>query len=130
MADQTELFITRADLERLQRLIEQNGSGPRAHLADMLEGELSRAQVCDDVPRNVVTMNSAVVFEDEETGARREVTLCYPHEVRGEAGRVSVLAPVGSALIGLSVGQSIEWPVPKGRRRLRIVSVALPGRAA
>jgi regulator of nucleoside diphosphate kinase len=122
------ILVSTDDLERLQRLIEQNQDGRNAPQADLLEQELLRAEALppERMPAGVVRMNSTVLFEDEETHVRRQVTLCYPAESRGEDGRVSVLAPVGSALLGLSVGQSIEWPVPGGRRRLRIVAVPRP----
>jgi regulator of nucleoside diphosphate kinase len=69
-------------------------------------------------------MNSVVSFEDLETGQRSEVTLVYPSASSGTEGRVSIFAPIGSALLGLSVGDSIEWPVPGGRsRRLRVTAV-------
>jgi regulator of nucleoside diphosphate kinase len=69
-------------------------------------------------------MNSLVSFEDLETGERSQVTLVYPSATSGTEGRVSILAPIGSALLGLSVGDAIEWPVPGGRsRRLRVTAV-------
>ena len=78
-----------------------------------------------DVPEDVVTMHSQVSYIDETTGERRRVTLVYPDEADVPAGRVSVLAPVGAALLGLSTGQTIEWEFPKGaHRRLRVLAVA------
>ncbi|HEX5747400.1 MAG TPA: nucleoside diphosphate kinase regulator [Archangium sp.] len=133
MTHERRIIVTETDLERLQRVIEQYSGGRNATLAEMLDLELARAEVTSSqkVPPDVVTMNSTVVFEDEETGARREVTLCYPWDARSDEGRVSVLAPVGSALIGLSVGQSIDWPMPGGRTRtLRIVAVPYQPEAA
>lgn len=133
MTQERRIIVTETDLSRLQRVLDLHGEGRNAELAEMLEQELSRAEVMSpqEVPADVVTMNSTVVFEDEETGSRREVTLCYPQDARSDEGRISVLAPVGSALIGLSVGQSIQWPVPGGRTRtLRIVAVPYQPEAA
>lgn len=133
MSKQRRITLTETDLERLQRLVEQHSGGHNAGLAEMLEQELDRAQVTSpqDVPPGVVTMNSVVVYEDEETGAHRKVTLCYPWDARSDAGRISVLAPIGSALIGLSVGQSIAWPLPGGRTKtLRVISVPYQPEAA
>ncbi len=133
MTQERRIIVTETDLERLQRTIEQHGGGRNAELAELLEQELARADVtsAQDVPPDVVTMNSTVVFEDEDTGSRREVTLCYPRDARSDEGRISVLAPIGSALIGLSVGQSIQWPVPGGRTKtLRIVAVPYQPEAA
>ena len=91
-----------------------------------LQAELDRADVLPaaDVPDDVVTMHSQVYYVDETTGERRAVTLVYPHEADIAKGRVSVLAPVGAALLGLSTGQSIDWGFPHGvRRRLRVLEV-------
>lgn len=133
MTSEQSLFVTETDLNRLRRVIDQYGGGRNAELAEHLEAELARAEVVDSrqVPPQVVTMNSVVVFEDEETGERREVTLVYPQDARSEEGRISILAPIGSALIGLSVGQTIQWPLPGGRtKRLRIVAVPYQPEAA
>ncbi|WP_224247911.1 nucleoside diphosphate kinase regulator [Hyalangium gracile] len=127
------IIVTETDLDRLQRVIEVHGAGRNAELAEMLEQELARAEVrsSHDVPPGVVTMNSTVIYEDVETGQRRQVTLCYPQDASSDEGRISVLAPIGSALIGLSEGQAIEWPVPGGRtRHLRIVAVPYQPEAA
>lgn len=133
MSQNPHLIVTDIDLERLQRVVEQHGGGRNAELVDLLEAELAGAEVTSPqaISPDVVTMNSTVVFEDEQTGERRQVTLVYPKDAKSEEGRVSVLAPVGSALIGLSVGQVIEWPLPGGRsRRMRIVAVPYQPEAA
>lgn len=82
-------------------------------------------------PGNVVTMNSRVVFKDEETSESREVSLVYPKDSDPQQGRISVFAPVGAALLGLSVGQTIDWPLPQGRlKRYRVVEVVYQPEAA
>lgn len=115
------LCITQDDLERLSHLLEgQSGRFAR------LEGELARATVVPrgEIPRDVVTMNSRVVFENETTGERRELTLVYPRDADIDAGKISVLVPVGTALLGLRVGQSIDWELPSGgRHRYRVIEV-------
>jgi len=125
------IVVSRSDFDRLQKVIEQHSDGRIAALAEALDEELSRAEVVADakMPPNVVTMNSTVVFLDEETGARREVVLCYPEDARGGGeGRISILSPIGSALLGLEVGQSIDWPVHNGAvRRLTILEVPSRG---
>ncbi|QDE90773.1 transcription elongation factor GreAB [Myxococcus xanthus] len=126
MRSEQTLIVTEADLERLRQVVDHNGGGRTAEFAEMLDAELTRARVVasEAVPPDVVTMNSKVVFEDEQTGERREVTLVYPRDASSDDGRISVLAPIGSALIGLTVGQTITWPLPGGRsKRLRIVAV-------
>ena len=78
----------------------------------------------DRIPENIVTMNSCLIYSDESAGTTREVELVYPDEAAPMAGRVSVLAPVGCALLGLSAGQSIDWNFPNGEvHRLRVERV-------
>lgn len=92
-----------------------------------LSAELNNAVVVDScrVPPDVVTMNSRVLFEDESTSERRAVTIVFPQQADASPGSISVLAPIGTALLGLAVGQSIVWPFPDGEahclRVLRII---------
>ncbi|HNQ57555.1 MAG: nucleoside diphosphate kinase regulator [Burkholderiales bacterium] len=114
-----ELLIADTDYARLALL-----AGHEA-----LAEELSRATVVptDRMPTNVVRMYSRVTYLDERSGERREVELVFPEEADLAHGKVSVLAPVGSALLGLETGQSIEWPFPDGHvRRLRVESTLAP----
>jgi regulator of nucleoside diphosphate kinase len=123
------IVITREDSTRLCDLIGEIEGGRDAEVLALLDDELARARVVDDseVPPDVVTMGSRFVYEDVATGKRTEVTLVYPHGADAQTGRVSVLSRVGSGLLGLSVGQEIAWPMPRGDlRRLRVVSVDQP----
>ena len=118
------IVVSSLDLERLNDLLD---SGKYADFPgmDALRRELDRAKVVEptEVPPNVVTMNSIVRCVDETSNAQHELTLVYPHAA-GTAGSVSVLAPVGSALLGLSVDQSIAWQVPGGRTlKLKVLEV-------
>lgn len=116
------ITLKESDYERLQATIEHHES-PQA---DALDEELARAEtVLDaDFPEGIVSMHSRVTFEDIDTGKETTVTLVYPQEADVAKMRVSILTPVGSALIGLSVGGEIEWPLPSGQaRRLRVQSV-------
>jgi regulator of nucleoside diphosphate kinase len=91
-----------------------------------LQGELDRAVVVSSeaVPPDVVTMNSRVVYSDETSGVQRVVTIVFPGDADASDGKVSVLSPIGTALLGLSVGQAIDWDFPDGsRRRLRVDGV-------
>jgi regulator of nucleoside diphosphate kinase len=82
------------------------------------------------VSSDVVSIGSRVVFEEESSGRVREVVLAYPSEANASAGRVSVLAPVGAALLGLRTGDEIDWPLPGGRTaEIRILSVRQPAEA-
>src|SRR5690606_13781727 len=98
-----------------------------------LMDELNRAEVLppEQMPANVVTMHSQVECEDASTGEQHVLTLVYPNEADVEKGRVSVLAPVGSALLGLSVGQTIDWQAPGGRPlKLQVKAVRYQPEAA
>ena len=82
------------------------------------------------MPAGVVTMNSRVRFADA-AGATREFQLCYPKDMTGSPDQLSVLAPVGAALLGLSAGQAIDWPLPDGgNTRLTVLDVVWQPEAA
>jgi regulator of nucleoside diphosphate kinase len=120
------ITVTDSDERHLRELLRLYAGSRDNDFADALEAELTDACVVDasSVPANVVTMNSVVVYEDESTGIRSQVSLVYPNEAQAGAGRVSVLAPVGTALLGLAVGESIDWTMPDGRsRRFRVLAV-------
>jgi regulator of nucleoside diphosphate kinase len=126
MKESSDIVLTATDERRLAQLLEAKAHELEPSTLELLEGELARARIVEpsQVPSDVVTMNSVISFEDLETGHRSEVTLVYPSATSGTDGRVSILAPIGSALLGLSVGDSIEWPVPSGHsRRLRVTAV-------
>lgn len=100
------------------------------HVADRLMREVERARVLPsaELPENIVNIGSEVTFLDHETGAERTVTLVFPPDADIALGRVSVLTPVGAALIGLAVGHSIDWETHGGR--IRRLTVARVGRGA
>lgn len=113
-SNRPEITVSSLDLARLEALLSRadvNGS----EAGDLLQTELDRAEILppEKMPSDVVTMNSVVVFKIEQTGAEFERTLCYPSQTSENS--VSVLAPVGMALLGLRIGQTIEWPGPDGR---------------
>ncbi|MGN6490196.1 MAG: nucleoside diphosphate kinase regulator [Devosia sp.] len=92
---------------------------PSADAADDLNYELDRATVVRDdaVPPDIVRMGSTVTFR-QDGGRRETVTLVYPDQAAPERGRMSILTPIGTALLGLSVGQSLRWRFPDGATRL------------
>lgn len=122
MENQNNLILTQADFQKLSSLI----AVADHETAELLEEELSRASVVEDdqLPKDVVSMNSTVRFQDVESGKETIITLVYPNEANIEQNKVSILAPVGAALIGLRVGQVIQWPVPHGKeKRFKVISV-------
>jgi regulator of nucleoside diphosphate kinase len=124
---QRALMVAEPDARRLRGLLaarRQSGWRDESHL-DELELELERALLVatDAVPADLVVMDSVVGVLDLANGERREYTLVYPAEADLEAGRISVLAPLGTALLGYREGDEVEWLMPGGLRRLRIVKV-------
>jgi regulator of nucleoside diphosphate kinase len=123
MFSQRSVLLGRRDLDRLDTLISNLASKESSQLYE----ELDAAIVVEDdlLPDDVVRMNTRITFVDLDTSVESTLELVYPHEVQGDAGRVSILAPVGAALLGLRVGEAIEWPLPNGRhRRMEVKSVA------
>ena len=77
------------------------------------------------MPDNIIMMNSRARFREETSGREYELTLAWPHEANAADGKVSIFSPAGSALLGLSVGQSIDWQTPEGHAiQLRILAVS------
>jgi regulator of nucleoside diphosphate kinase len=128
MTKESTIYITEVDLARLRKLIEvarDRGIDSNMPYMNKLESELDRAEVIDpkDIPIDAITMRSKVRLKD--LGSRKEMTytLVFPHEADVDEGRISVLAPVGTAMIGYRVGDIIEWEVPSGVRRLKVEEV-------
>lgn len=115
MSTRPEITITSLDADRLSNLIDSLPKNSFAGKAE-LEAELERANVVepDEIPQSTVTMNSTVKFLMESTQEEFELTLVYPKDADGSGKKISILAPVGSALLGLSQGDEIEWPKPGG----------------
>ncbi len=121
------IVITEDDMVRLKELVRHGRVALRrdqGHLED-LERELEQAQVvaAEDVPRGVVTLHSTVRVLDVDTGAIMVYTVVFPAEANLAANRISVLAPIGTALIGYRIGDVIDWKTPGGTRRLRVEAV-------
>ena len=119
------IVVSTKDASRLESMLASAGTDA-GDVARELEVELARAEYREpnDMPGDVVMMGSHVRCIDESTGEQHDVTLVYPHDADFAAGRVSILAPVGAALLGLSVGQTIQWPLPGGRTtRLTVAAV-------
>lgn len=116
--------ISQADYERLHNLLDHT-TVPDEDALELLESKLNRAEVMREgaLPPEVVAMKSVVRFEDLESGTARQLMLVYPQEARGASECVSILAPVGVALLGHSGGDVIETAMKGRTRRFRIVEV-------
>ncbi|MGD9578717.1 MAG: nucleoside diphosphate kinase regulator [Syntrophorhabdus sp.] len=119
-----EIYITERDMERLQALIDIGGKKDAAYL-ERLEEELDRAKVVDprDIPDDVVTMNSSVMVKDLDTNEEKTFVLVFPGKANMTENAISILAPVGTALIGYKEGDVIDWEVPAGTKRIQIIKV-------
>ncbi|ROP59266.1 regulator of nucleoside diphosphate kinase [Enterobacter sp. BIGb0383] len=109
------IIINDFDAERIDRLLEQPAYA-NSPVADALNDELDRAQMCSPqtMPADVVTMNSEVKFRDLSSGEERVRTLVFPAQLTDSNTQLSVMAPVGAALLGLRVGDTIHWELPGG----------------
>jgi regulator of nucleoside diphosphate kinase len=129
-----QIVITEFDLERLQRLIEEMEEFPARdnRYLDELSEELLRAEVVapEEIPPQVITMNSRVRLQDLDSKAELEYTLVFPPEANLDQGKISVLAPVGMAMIGYRVGDTISWKVPAGLKRLKVKKILYQPEAA
>jgi regulator of nucleoside diphosphate kinase len=123
------IVITQTDAARLRELLATRAHAARDqdHLEELGE-ELERARIAEsnEVPVDVITIHTRIQVLDLISGERRELTLVLPRESDAGAGRISVLAPLGIALLGYRVGDEVEWQMPGGLRRLRIERVLQP----
>lgn len=131
---QRDIYITEFDLARLRDVLKARvsvGARDRDHL-ESLENELDLAHVVDPsaIPRDVVTMNSQVRIEDVDTGMENVYTLVFPSEAGIQEKKLSILAPIGTALLGARAGETVDWPVPAGVRTVRIKEVLYQPEAA
>ncbi len=115
MSNKPPIVVSARDMDRLETLLEKLPEHAFPGV-EALRAELDRAEIVApaDVPPTVVTMNSTVRFRMAGSDEDFRLTLVYPHDADGSAGKLSILAPVGSALLGLAVGDEIEWPRPGG----------------
>lgn len=116
------IILSKSDYERISLLIFRNNH-PQAEL---LAEELDRAVITADseVPSDVVQMNSKVQYQDASSGQIIQCQLVFPEDADLASNKISVLAPIGAALIGLSVNQEINWPLPNGNnKKIRILKV-------
>lgn len=125
--NQPSVYITKTDQEKLRDLLwkahysEYRGSD----YLKMLEGELDRALVVDshDIPPDVITLNSTAHLIDLDSDDEMVYTLVFPDEADVSQGKISILAPIGTAMLGYRVGDIFEWDTPGGKRKIRVEKV-------
>jgi len=129
-----EIVVTEFDQTRLRNLLEgvrRWNARDRTHVGH-LEAELDRADVVlpADVPFDVVTMNSEVAVRDMDSNEEMTFAVVFPSDADVNRSRISVLAPIGTAVLGYRVGDTIDWQVPGRTRRLKIERVLFQPEAA
>jgi regulator of nucleoside diphosphate kinase len=124
------IYITQVDMKRLRALIESMQNA--RHDVRALQAELEHACVvaAEEVPPDVITMNSEARLRDLDTGEEMILTLVFPGNANIECDRISVVAPIGTAMLGQRVGDEFEWEVPAGSVRLRVEEVLYQPEAA
>lgn len=120
------IYITTHDQDRLQNLLAETAASDPRQQGDWkaLAGELRRAIIVapDEIPADVITMNSRAQLVDLDTGETVIFTLVFPQDAY-LADRISVLAPIGAGMLGYRVGDEFEWKVPDGLRRMKVARV-------
>ncbi|MBI5093656.1 MAG: nucleoside diphosphate kinase regulator [Candidatus Hydrogenedentes bacterium] len=129
-----EVYVTAHDYRRLSELVNvarEFGRENERYLK-VLESELNQAHVVDseDIPADVITMNSKARLRDCSTGSEMTYTLVFPSDSDPARRRVSVLAPIGTAMLGNRVGEAFEWEAPRGPRRLKVEAILYQPEAA
>ncbi len=134
--ERRDIYITEFDLNRLTELLGvwqtfKGSMNTSIHLESLME-ELDRAHIVlpKDIPADVVTMNSRVRLLDMSKGEELMYTLVFPRDADAVTGKISILAPVGTALFGYRVGDMIEWPVSLGTKTLKIEEILYQPEAA
>jgi regulator of nucleoside diphosphate kinase len=135
MAGETTIYITEIDRQRLEKLIEiasQRDDAVNREYLRRLEHELDMAETVAPakVPADVITMRSKVRLRDLNSDEEMIYTLVFPTEADSGNGKISVLAPIGTALLGYRVGSVIEWQVPSGLRRIKVEELIYQPEAA
>lgn len=120
-----EIFVTDFDKKRLEILIRSNTDRSIDPYVKELEKELYRAKVVSpkEIPGNVVTMNSKIAFEFMDSHETMTCQLVFPEDADFAKGRISILAPIGTALLGYHEGDIIEWKVPSGNTKVKITKI-------
>jgi regulator of nucleoside diphosphate kinase len=126
------IIVTASDVERLERLLESRSRQSDYVGLEALEHELDRADIVnsDTISKHIVTMNSRVRLHDLDRDVEFVCSIVFPAEADSEQGRVSVLAPLGVALLGYRVGHIVRFETPGGTRRVKIKAIEYQPEAA
>jgi regulator of nucleoside diphosphate kinase len=135
MSDKSKIYISEFDLKRLKELIkvaEQFGDKRVVRYLEELDEELDRAESMkpQEIPHDVITMNSTFRLRNADTDEEMVYTLVFPGEADSAKGKISILAPIGTAVLGCKIGDNIEWEVPAGLKRFRVEGIVYQPEAA
>jgi len=135
MSDTSKIYISEFDLKRLKELIkvaEQFGDKRVVRYLEELDEELDRAESMkpQEIPHDVITMNSTFRLRNADTDEEMVYTLVFPGEADSAKGKISILAPIGTAVLGCKIGDNIEWEVPAGLKRFRVEGIVYQPEAA
>src|SRR4051794_37470696 len=127
-----KIHITEYDRERLERLLERPPFQASTGYLEGLRSELNRAVVVEPerIPPDVITMNSLASLVEADSAEEESFTLVFPKDADADSGRISVMAPLGTAMLGYRVGDVFEWVVPMGKKRWRVARVIYQPEAA
>ena len=135
MPDKGKIYISEFDLKRLKELIkvaEEFGDKRVVRYLEELDEELDRAEAMkpQEIPDDVITMNSTFRLRDIDTHQEAVYTLVFPGDADSASGKISILAPIGTAVLGYKIGDMIEWEVPAGRKRFKVEQIMYQPEAA
>ena len=128
MSVKNKIYITEFDLKRLKGLIkfaQEHWDKNVLQYLNELEEELDRANIVkpEEIPTDVITMNSTFGLHDLDSGEDFVYTLVFPARADSASGKISILAPLGTAVLGYRVGDIVEWAAPAGRKRLKVKKI-------
>lgn len=135
MSGKNKIYISEFDMKRLKGLIkfaQERWDKRVVKYLEELDEELDRAEVVrpEEIPTNVITMNSTFRLIDLDSGEDFVYTLVFPGKADSATGKISILAPVGTAVLGYRVGDTVEWNVPAGLKKLRVKEIVYQPEAA
>lgn len=126
------IYLTLKDYQRLNQVVQAQRQANGPQIVEALSKELKRAQVVpsDQIPADVITMNSLVKLKELKSGAVMEIAIVYPKDADLTKRKVSVLAPVGTAVLGCKVGDEVQWPVAQGTITYKVEEIMYQPEAA
>ncbi len=135
MSPKDKIYITEFDLKRLKGLIryaEERWDKRVIRYLEELDEELDRAEIVkpEEIPTDVITMNSTFRLSNLDTAEEAVYTLVFPAKADSTSRKISILAPVGTAALGYRVGDTVEWKVPGGLKRLKVKEIVYQPEAA